>query len=83
MAEAGSQVGVHALPNFLAVAKGQLNSEWIYEIMVSPKMPTKNYQDFCPGNLLEGRAEILKNFGWHFGRNDDLILKFILSLTDL
>ena len=28
--------------------KGQLNSEWIYEVIVSPKMPTKNYQDFCP-----------------------------------
>ena len=26
-------------------AKGQLNSEWIYEAIVSPKMPTKN---FCP-----------------------------------
>ena len=22
--------------------KGQLNSEWIYEVIVSPKMPTKN-----------------------------------------
>ena len=35
--------------------KGQLNSEWIYEVIVSPKMPTKNYQDFCPGSLLEGK----------------------------
>ena len=33
-------------------AKGQLNSEWIYEIIVSPKMPTKNFKDFCPGSLL-------------------------------
>ena len=32
----------------LAVTKGQLDSEWIYEVIVSPKMPTKNYQDFCP-----------------------------------
>ena len=38
--------------------KGQLNSEWIYEVIVSPKMPTKNFSDFCPGGLLEGRAEI-------------------------
>ena len=30
------------------LSKGQLNSEWIYEVIVSPKMPTKNYQDFCP-----------------------------------
>ena len=27
--------------------KGQLNSEWIYEVIISPKMPTKNYKDFC------------------------------------
>ena len=38
--------------------KGQLNSEWIYEVIVSPKMPTKHFSDFCPGGLLEGRAEI-------------------------
>ena len=42
------------------VSKSQLNSEWIYEVNVSSKMPTKNNQDFCPGSLLEGRAEILK-----------------------
>ena len=56
----------------LRVPKGQLNSEWIYEVIVSPKMPTKNLKDFCPGCLLEGMAEILQIFGWHFGRNDDL-----------
>ena len=28
--------------------KGQLKSEWIYEVIVSPKMQTKNYKDFCP-----------------------------------
>ena len=28
--------------------KGQLNSEWIYEVIVSPKIQTKNYKDFCP-----------------------------------
>ena len=55
---------------------GQLDSEWIYEVIVSPKMPTKNHHDFCPGSLLEGRAEILVIFGWHFGRNDDLINSF-------
>ena len=41
--------------------KGQLNSEWIYEVIVSPEMPTKNLKDFCPGSSLEGRAEILQN----------------------
>ena len=49
--------------------KGQLNSEWIYEVIVSPKISTKNYRDFCPGSLLEGRAEIFVIFGWDFGRN--------------
>ena len=39
-------------------SKGQLNSEWIYEVIVSPKIPTKNYRDSWPGSLLEGRAEI-------------------------
>jgi hypothetical protein len=39
-------------------------------------MPTQNFKDFCPGSLLEGRAEILKILGWHFGRNDDLINSF-------
>ena len=60
----------------LEIPKGQLNSEWIYEVIVSPKMPTKNLKDFCPGSLLEGRAEILQIFGWHFGRNDDLLNSF-------
>ena len=62
--------------------KCQLNSERIYVVIVSPKMPTKNLKDFCPESLLEGRAEIFQIFGWHFGRNNDLI-KFILNLTDL
>jgi hypothetical protein len=39
-------------------------------------MPTKNFPDFCPGSLLKGRAEIWKNFGWHFERNNDLINSF-------
>ena len=57
-------------------AKGQLYSEWIYDVIVSPKMPTKNFKDFFPGSLLKGRAEILKIFGWYCGRNDDLINSF-------
>ena len=51
--------------------KGQWNSEWIYEVIVSSRIPTKNYWDFCPGSLLEGRAKISVIFGWDFGRNDD------------
>ena len=30
------------------LSKGQSNSEWIYEVIVSPKMQTKNEKDFCP-----------------------------------
>ena len=55
---------------------GQLNSESIYEVIVSPKMPTKNLKDFCPECLLEGRVEISVIFGWDFGRNDDIINSF-------
>ena len=28
--------------------KGQLNSELIYEIIISPKIPTNNFPDFGP-----------------------------------
>ena len=58
--------------NQIISIKGQLNSEWIYEVIISPKMPTENLKDVFPESLLEGRAEILQSFGWHFGRNDDL-----------
>ena len=45
--------------------KGQLNSEWIYEVIVSPKMPTKNWKDFCPGSLFLGRIlEDIKLLEW-------------------
>ena len=37
--------------------KDQLNSEWIYEVIVSPKMPTKNVKDFCP-TLLPGQKSL-------------------------
>ena len=75
-------------------SKGQLNSEWIHFFIVSPKMQTKNYKDFCPtiqtrivalffgdflvsvGTCFFGMAEIWNIFGWHFGRNDDLINSF-------
>ena len=41
---------------YILITKGQTNSEWIYEVIVSSKIPTKNYRDFCPGSLLEGSA---------------------------
>ena len=46
--------------------KDQLNSE------IQPK----NYRDFCPESLLEGKAKISVIFDWDFGRNDDLINSF-------
>ena len=60
----------------LTSTRGQLNSEWIYDAIIFPKTPTQNFSDCCPGTLLEGRAEIWEMFGWHFGRNDDLINSF-------
>ena len=48
---------------------------------VSPKIPTKNYRDFCPGSLLEGKAEISVTFGWDFGRNNGLMNSFWIKLT--
>ena len=35
-------------PWIIEGSKGQLNSKWIDEVIVSPKMQTKNYKDFCP-----------------------------------
>ena len=32
----------------IRLSKGQLNSEWIYEVIISPKMQTNNCQDFWP-----------------------------------
>ena len=32
----------------IVIRKGQLNSAWIYEVIISPKMQTKNYRDFYP-----------------------------------
>ena len=64
-------------------AKGQLNSEWIYEVIVFPKKPTRNLKDFCPGSWLEGRAEILQILGWHFWRNDDLKSSFWIWMTSI
>ena len=47
-----------------AYHKGQLNSEWIYEVIVSPKMPTKNYKDFCPTKQTRIVALFLVIFWW-------------------
>ena len=52
------------------LAKGQLNSEWIYEVIVSPKMQTKNDKDFCPTKptrIVATPGEFLVSLGSFFG----------------
>ena len=44
----GSEFNKKDIMIFLYIPKGQLNSEWINEVIVSPKMPTKQFTDFCP-----------------------------------
>ena len=46
------------------IPKGQLNSEWISEVIVSPKMETKNYKDFCPTKQTRIVALFLVIFWW-------------------
>ena len=47
---------------------GQLNSEWIYEVIVSPNIPTKHYRDFCSvilvGILGEMMTLYIATLGW-------------------
>ena len=47
--------------------KGQLNSEWIYEVIISPKMKIKNYKDFCPTIQTSIVALFLVISWWFFG----------------
>ena len=43
--------------------KGKLNSEWIYEVIVTPKMQTKNYKDFYPHHTTQcPRTDLGKRF---------------------
>ena len=59
-------------------AKGQLISEWIYELIVSSKIRTKSCKDFCPDS--QGRNPC--NFSFDFWKKR-WVYKFILKLTDL
>ena len=43
--------------------KGQLSSEWIHEVIASPKMQTENYKNFCPTK----QTRIVALFWWFFG----------------
>ena len=44
------------------IGKGQLNSEWIYEFIISPKMQTKNYKDFCHTKQTRDRCTFFGDF---------------------
>ena len=49
---------------FLLTVKGQLNSEWIYEVIVSPNKPTKNYKDFCSTKENKNCITFFGDFSW-------------------
>ena len=66
---------------YFEITKGQIISEWIYEVIVSLKIRTKNCQDFCPHYTAVHRAEIRTIFRSYFGRNDDFINSFWNLLT--
>ena len=57
-------------------------SEWIYEVIVSPKIWTK-WTKYCilPCTVPHYRAEIFTIFGSYFGRNNDFINSFWNLLT--
>ena len=46
----------------LSSSKGRLNSWWIYEVIVSPKMPTKNFPDVCPTKKNKDRSTFFCDF---------------------
>ena len=59
--------------------KGQIISEWIYEIINFPKNDPKNLKDCCPTALrvlIAHRAEILQIFRDIFWKIDDFINPF-------
>ena len=47
---------IHYMSTRKNLLKGQLNSEWIYEVIVSPKITTKFFPDLCPGSLLKPKV---------------------------
>ena len=62
------------LPN--AISKGQINSEWIYEIINFPKNEPKNLKDFCPMYYKNSQGRNPSNFSVHFLEIDDFINSF-------
>ena len=59
----------------LEFSKGQLNSEWIYEVINSPKSQPKIKEiSALPSNKLPGQKSLI--LCWHFVRNYDFIDSF-------
>ena len=59
-----SKISLSSLQVRCASSKGQLHSEWIYEVIVSPKMQIKYYKDFCPTKQTRIVALFLAIFWW-------------------
>ena len=60
--------------------KGQIKSEWIYEIINFPKNEPKNLKDFCPMYYKNSQGRNPSNFLVHFLEIDDFINSFWLNL---
>ena len=61
--------------------KGQINSEWIYEIINFPKNNLKNLKDSCLMYYKNSQGRNPSNFSGHFLENVDFINSFWLNLT--
>ena len=61
--------------------KGQIKSEWIYEIISFPKNDPKNLKDMCPMYCKNSQGRNPSNFSGHFLEIDDFINSYWLNLT--
>ena len=69
--------------NFLGrISKGQLKSEWIYEIINFPKYDPKNLKDFYPMYYRNSQGRNPSNFSGHFWFKWKM-KNFLLRFTDL
>ena len=56
--------------------KGQIKSEWIYEIINFPKIAQNNSKDFCPMYYKNSQGKDPSNFSGQFLENDEFINSF-------
>ena len=61
--------------------RGQIKSEWIYEIINFPKIDPKNLKDFCPMYYKNSHGRNPSNFWGQFLEIDDFINSFWFYLT--